>query len=124
MLDNGRIRYFLLHLTNHPSGRDLMKDCIWKSCPDGGFTASKSDNPRQRMLIEAEPDFQPLEDWVKDKLSQGPRRWKELEVDLLPELWRTTHLGKVIKDLLKRGEVVADGKPVAAQNPLLRLADK
>lgn len=122
MLDNGRIRYFLLHLTNHPSGRELMKDCIWKSCPDGGFSASKSNNPRQRILIETEPDLRGLEDWVRARLLQGPRRWKQLEIDLLPELWRTTHLGGVLRDLCKRGIVIADGKAVATRNPLLRLA--
>src|SRR5262249_33242321 len=51
MLDNGRVRYFLLHLTNHDAGRDRMKDSMWKACPDGGFYASKADNPRQQTLV-------------------------------------------------------------------------
>ncbi len=52
MLDKGRIRYFLLHLTKSDAGRDLMKECIWMSCPQGGFYASRADNPRQVVLVE------------------------------------------------------------------------
>ncbi len=33
MLNRNRIRYFLLHLTNHDAGRDLMKECIWAGWP-------------------------------------------------------------------------------------------
>jgi three-Cys-motif partner protein len=40
MVDNGRIRYFLLHLTKSDAGRDLMKECIWMACPDGGYYVS------------------------------------------------------------------------------------
>ena len=35
--DNRATRYMLLHLTNHDEGRDLMKECAWKVCPDGSF---------------------------------------------------------------------------------------
>jgi three-Cys-motif partner protein len=87
MLDHGRIRYFLLHLTNHDAGRDLMKECIWKACPDGGYHASKSDNPRQRLLIQPEPDLRPLREWVREKLSAGPKRWQDLTEVLREELW-------------------------------------
>jgi len=41
MMDNGRVRYFLLHLTNHPDGRDLMKQCMWDACPEGGLGVTR-----------------------------------------------------------------------------------
>ena len=52
-------RYILLHLTNHDKGRDLIKDCIWSIIPEGGFEVLKSEDPRQLMLIEREPDLHP-----------------------------------------------------------------
>jgi three-Cys-motif partner protein len=57
MLDNHRVRYFLLHLTKHPDGRDLMKECMWKVCPGGGFYASKSEDPRQVILLNLSLTF-------------------------------------------------------------------
>jgi three-Cys-motif partner protein len=127
MLDNDRIRYFLLHLTKHDAGRDLMKECIWKACPDGGFYASKSDNPRQRLLIQPKPDLRPLHDWLKEKLSTGPKRWQTLADDLREELWLGKHLNDVIRLMRKNEEIVADGYtgPFAPKNnPLLHLGKR
>ena len=39
-------RYLLLHLTNHDQGRDLMKECIWRVAPDGGFEVRQRDDPK------------------------------------------------------------------------------
>jgi hypothetical protein len=122
MLDNGRIRYFLLHLTNHDAGRDLMKECIWKACPDGGYYASKSDNPRQQYLIEPEPDLRPLRDWVTERLRAGPKRWQDLTEELREELWLPKHLNEVIRDMRNGKELVADGytgRFAPKNNPLL-----
>jgi hypothetical protein len=127
MLDNSRIRYFLLHLTNHDAGRNLMKECIWKACPDGGYYASKSDNPRQRYLIEPEPDLRPLRSWVTERLKAGPKRWRDLTDELREEFWLAKHLNEVIRDMRKGKEIVADGYtgPFAPKNnPLLHLGEK
>lgn len=62
--DNKVTRYVLAHFTNHEAGRDLMKDCMWAACPDGGFYARRSDNPNQTLLIEVEPNLGPLDDWL------------------------------------------------------------
>jgi three-Cys-motif partner protein len=86
--ENRATRYFLLHLTNHDDGRDLMKDCIWKVCPAGGFYVRKSDNRAQQYLITPQPDLTPLHHWVLSKLAQSPRHWRELIEDLRPEIWR------------------------------------
>ncbi|RIK82916.1 MAG: hypothetical protein DCC68_05215 [Planctomycetota bacterium] len=122
--DNGATRYILLHLTNHDDGRDLMKDCMWKVCPDGGFYVRKWDDPSQQFLITPEPDLAPLEAWVIDKLSKGPRRWQELIADVRPEIWRVPHLNAVIRDMRKKGRIAADqfqGKVVPSRNPRLTL---
>lgn len=94
--DNNATRYLLVHLTNHDAGRDLMKDCIWKACPDGGFHARKSDDPKQEYLIKPEPDLSALREWV---LARLPCRWKTLESNLRETLWRTPHLTKVVRGL-------------------------
>ena len=127
MRDNGRIRYFLLHLTKHDAGRDLMKECIWKACPDGGYYASKSDNPRQQLLIQLEPDFGPLRDWTIERLKVGPKYWQDLTKELREELWLTKHLNDVIRTMRKDKEIVADGYTgsfAPKNNPLLHLSKR
>lgn len=124
MLDNGRIRYFLLHLTKSDAGRDLMKDCIWKACPAGGYYASKSDDPHQRFLIEPEPDLTPLRQWVKEKLTVSPKRWQALTEALREELWLEKHLNEVIREMRKEGDIEGDeftGKFAQSNNPRLRV---
>jgi three-Cys-motif partner protein len=122
MLDNGRIRYFLLHLTKSDAGRDLMKECIWKACPDGGYYASKSDHPDQRVLIMPEPNLKPLHEWVKERLLVGPKHWQTLTDDLREELWLEKHLNEVIRDMRTNGDVEAEefrGKFAQSNNPRL-----
>jgi three-Cys-motif partner protein len=117
--DNNATRYLLVHLTNHDAGRDLMKDCIWKVSPDGGFYARKSDNPRQEYLIKPEPDLSPLRDWV---LARLPRRWQSLEEDLRETMWRAPHLNGVVRDLRKAGKIDGrgyTGKFLPSTNPEL-----
>jgi three-Cys-motif partner protein len=125
MVDNGRTRYFLLHLSNHDAGRDLMKNCIWSVCPDGGFYASKSVDPNQQMLITPEPDLDDLEHWIRVQLHQGPKRWQELHELVREELWLNKHVNEVVRRLRKSGDMVPDsydGKFLPKNNPRLRLA--
>lgn len=119
MLDNGRIRYFLLHLTNHPEGRDLMKECMWKACPDGGFYASKADNPRQRLLVQPEPDLTLLRDWIMERLAPGALHWKTLAGLLREELWLSKHLNQTLREMRKAGQIAAQGVFGPTQNPLV-----
>ena len=108
--DNRATRYLLVHFTNHDAGRDLMKDCIWKVCPDGGFHARKSDNPKQEYLIKPVPDLAPLRNWV---LARLPRRWQSLAEELRETLWREPHLNSVVRDLRKAGKI--DGRGYAGK---------
>lgn len=122
--ENGRTRYILLHLTNHPDGRDLMKDCMWKVAPDGGFYARKSVDPGQLVLISPKPDLSPLRGWVLAKLKDGPRRWSQLNEDLRQEVWRDVHLNEVIRSLRNEGVISGsdyEGKFSAKADPLLQL---
>jgi three-Cys-motif partner protein len=124
MLDNDRVRYFLLHLTKHDAGRDLMKECMWKACPDGGFYASKSDNPSQVVLIQPEPDLKPLRGWVTDRLKAGSKRWQQLTEELREELWMGKHLNEVVRDMRRAGEIVGSeytGQFALTNDPLLSL---
>jgi len=121
MLNNGRVRYFLLHLTKHNAGRDLIKTCIWKICPDGGFSASKADNPRQVVLIRPEPDLRQLYGWVREKLAAGPKRWDALAHDIREELWLEKHMNQVLRSMRAAGALRYDGTLGKKQNPLLGL---
>lgn len=122
--DNDVTRYLLMHLTNHDAGRDLMKAWMWKVCPDGGFYVRKTDDPAQQFLITPEPDLGPLAEWLRCRLSAGPRRWKELIAEVREQVWLPTHLNKVIRELRRKKELVADdyrGRFDPINNPRLSL---
>jgi len=96
--DNRMTRYFLLHLSDHEAGRDLMKEVIWKCRPDGGYYARKRDDPKQQYLIEPTPDLIPLRNWLFEKLSQKPHTWEELTEMLREEIWLEKHLWRVLNE--------------------------
>lgn len=121
---NEATRYFLLHLTNHDAGREYMKECMWKSCPEGGFYVRQTDNPAQQFLIKREPDLDPIEAWVIGRLSSGPIRWKQLIEETRRELWLKKHTNEVIRKLREEEAIVAsdyDGACTPSKNPLLAL---
>jgi len=124
--DNRVTRYLLLHLTNHDDGRDLMKDCMWRVCPDGGFYARKSDDFSQEYLILPTADLRPLRKEILELLSEGPRRWHELLDWLRSEVWRAPHLTKVLRELRTERKITAedfDGRFGPKADPLLRLTE-
>lgn len=117
--DNRKTRYMLLHLTNHDEGRKLMKDCMWAVAPDGGFYAGKSN---QQVLIQPEPDFGPLREWVLAQIEREPVRWQALQRAVLAEDWRETHLNKMVGQLRRERFIEAqdyEGRFSAKANPLL-----
>lgn len=121
--DNGKTRYFLLHLTNSDDGRDLMKECVWSACPEGGYFARKNDDPRQQFLILPEPDLRPLKKWVVDRLAPAPLHWQSLLSDVRPEIWLPKHVNSVVRELRKEGTIAAqyEGTFNPKSNPLLSL---
>jgi three-Cys-motif partner protein len=118
---NGATRYLLLHLTNHDDGRDLMKDCVWRISPAGGFYVRKSDDPTQQFLITPEPNLTPLREWVLKKLALGPARWQSLLSDLRGEIWRAPHLRIVLRELRNEGLLQSEGKFTPSADPILRI---
>ena len=123
--DNRVTRYLLLHLTNHDDGRDLMKECMWKVCPDGGFYARKSENTSQEYLILPTADLRPLQNKVLELLAERPYRWHELSDWLRSEVWRPPHLTKVLRELRSQKKIVAEsfgGRFGPRSDPLFRRA--
>jgi three-Cys-motif partner protein len=122
--DNRVTRYLLLHLTNHDDGRDLMKDCMWKVCPDGGFYARKSDDFSQEYLISPTPDLRPLRKKILERLSERPQRWHELTDWLRSEVWRAPHLTTVLRELRDEKKIAAEdfvGRFGPKADPLFRV---
>ncbi len=107
MRGNKAVRCFLLHLTNHKQGRDLMKKCVWKACPDGDFYILNSYNPNQLALIEREPDLGQLRSWVLEQLGSGAAKKENLQKALLPLPWLPKHLNQSIRDL-KMKQLIQD----------------
>jgi hypothetical protein len=105
--DNKVTRYVLAHFTNHAAGRDLMKDCMWAVCPDGGFYARRSDNPNQTLLIEVKPNLAPLDNWLMQQLEEGAIRWSALSERVRSELCRQAHLSELIRKRRREGSIVA-----------------
>jgi three-Cys-motif partner protein len=124
--DNNVTRYLLVHLTNHDSGRELMTDCLWKVCPDGGFYVRKYDDPRQELLITLNPNLLPLREWVISMIRERPRRWRELHALRLTTIWRAPQLNEVIRALRNEHILTPEaysGKFNPSSNPLLRLSE-
>ena len=121
---NNTTRYCLLHLTNHDAGRDLMKQCLWKICPNGHFAVRAKDDPGQQMLFPQEYNEEELERWVKAKLKEEPLRWEQLIELVRHEIWIPSQLNKVIRRLRKKKIIVAtsySGRFTKNSNPLLAL---
>ncbi len=125
MLGNNQItRYVLAHFTNHEAGRDLMKQCMWKVCPEGGFYARRSDNPSQTRLFAPKPNLVELDSWLNYQLREEPLRWSELSHRIRSELWLKTHLSQVIRQRRREGTIKAtgySGRFSEKNNPILSL---
>ena len=101
-------RYLLLHLTNHDEGRDLMKECMWKVAPDGGFEVLQRDDPRQPFLITPSPNLEPLREWLLERLERRPHTREELARELRPTPWPPSHLRKLAGQLRRERRVDFD----------------
>ena len=120
--ENGALKYVLLHATNHPLGREKMKEAIWKVTPDGSFSAFERDNPDQIVLIRAEPDLSLLEGHLWRDFSGKTTNVEQLYKWLSNELYLKKHLHSVLTDLRERGFVKAidpAGKFAFSHNPTI-----
>ena len=104
------VRFFLLHLTNHDAGRDLMKECVWKVCPSGKMSVRRSENPSQFLLIKEQPDLRGLQEQVLAKVRSGPTSRDVLQDELRSTAWLPSHLRDVEGQLVKEGKVELKGR--------------
>lgn len=120
---NNTIRYFLLHLTDNNNGCDLMKKVFWNCCPDGDWQVKKSDSQGQGLLFGSQPEMSSLQKWLLDQVSLEDKTWKELEKQLLAEIWLPKHLWQEIKTLCKSNEIRIIGKAIQKANPTISLPE-
>ena len=102
---NNVLKYVLLHATNHPKGRELMKESMWAVVPDGSFKAFERDSPDQFVLIEPEPSFEPLKDLLWNNFVGRQVYMEEIYDWLLRELYLKKHIHQVLKEYRNQGVV-------------------
>ena len=86
-----------------------MKDSMWAVSPDGSFTAYERDNPSQPILIEPEPDLEPLKNMLWKQFAGKQVRMEKINDWLLPTSYRETHVRDILRDFRKRKVVNASG---------------
>lgn len=116
-------KYSLIHATNHPRGRELMKQAMWK-LTDGSYAIYQSNDPRQLALITLDPDLAPLENELLRTYGGRDIHYQELTDWLLDSRWLPKHLNQVIRKLVNSGRVEVlegTGRFIARHNQLLRI---
>jgi three-Cys-motif partner protein len=119
---NRALKYVLFHATNHKSGRQLMKQAIWSVTPDGSFTAYERNSPNQPVLIQLQPDLQPLNDALWKQYAGQQVRMDEIYDWLLGEVYLEKHLHKLLRGYRNQGIVQVSGytgRFAFGKNPLL-----
>ena len=106
---NGALKYVLFHATNDRKGREVIKEAMWAVTPDGSFTAFEHHNPDQLVLIEPEPDLTLLEDLLWARFAGKQVYMEEIYEWLLGQLYRKTHLHKILREYRDRGLVRFSG---------------
>jgi len=125
--ENRAIKYVLIHTTNHPRGRELMKEAIWSVAPEGEFAARVGDNPEQEFLIQPEPNLDPLIEWLWHKYRGHTVRYQEIRDELTQTVFLPKHLHEVIRGLRDMGQVQCsgyEGRFSFQQNPLIDFSPK
>lgn len=100
---NKRLKYVLLHATNHKRGRELMKEAMWSIEPSGSFAAYERTNPNQLILISADPELRPLKDRLWSEFVGREARMDVIYDWLAGELYLKKHLHQVLRDYRSRG---------------------
>ena len=124
---NKALKYVLLHASNHPKGRNLMKDSMWAVSPDGSFTAYERDNPNQHVLIEPKPDFRLLKYMLWSQFAGKEVHMKQIDNWSLYTSYREKHVQDIIRDYQKRKIVDASGysgRFAPNKNPLISFPTK
>ena len=118
---NKVLKYVLLHASNHPRGRELMKESMWAVVPDGSFTAFERDTPDQLILIEPEPSLEPLKDLLLENFAGRQVCMEKIYDWLLHEWYLKKHVHQVLRECRKQGIVKFsdyEGRFAFDKNPL------
>ena len=117
---NEALKYVLFHATNHPKGREVMKEAMWKADPSGSFTAHERDHVGQLSLFEIAPGLGALKNRLWEDFGGKTVCVKDLYGWLTTTLYLRKHLHAVLKDYHRRGVVQCsgyDGQFTFSQNP-------
>lgn len=96
-------KYVLIHATNHPSGKELMKQAIWSISPEGSFAASERDNPNQLVLLNAQPDLRPLKHKIIEQYKGKSLHISDIYQWLNGEIYLQKHLHEVLREFKNQG---------------------
>ena len=95
---NKALKYVLLHATNNKRGRELMKEAMWSVEPSGNFTAYERNNPNQYILLEPEPNLEPLKTHLWSHFAGQEIHLYKIYDWLLDELYLKKHLHKILRE--------------------------
>jgi len=113
-------KYLLIHATNHPSGRELMKQTMWNVSPDGSFMVSERNNPNQLILLKAEPDLVPLQESFLRKFRGQSPYMEDIYYWLQGEIYLPKHIHDILRKLDKESVIYFDnymGRKAFYKNP-------
>lgn len=123
---NNAPKYVLIHASNHPKGRNLMKDSMWAISPyvspEGSFSAYEREDPSQLVLIKPEPSLHLLEDKLWAQFAGEQAHTKKIDNWSLYTSYREKHARDIVRDYVKREIVVAsghEGRFGFTKNPLI-----
>lgn len=106
---DNRLKYVLLHASNHVRGRELMKEAIWAVQPSGTFSAHERAHPDQQVLVWPEPDLTPLRDKIWARFAGREVQSRVMERWLRDGLYLPKHLHEILRDYRNRSVVQAGG---------------
>jgi three-Cys-motif partner protein len=106
----GQTDYALMHFTNHPDGRDLMKKAIWAIERGGSYQVFGTDNPDQLTLIEREPDLGPFVRQLRKAFANRTVTYPELVAWVRETDYRDVHLNTILAQGKREGWIETSHK--------------
>jgi len=126
--EHSEIKYVLIHATNHPKGRDVMLDAVWKIYPAGGFRVRINDNPHQEYLIKPEPDLEPLKEWLWARYRNTTVKLERIYAAMNDEkngtFYLKRHLHEALKEMHGKNQITCLEKLAFSHNPTICFAQK
>ena len=97
--------YHLFFGTDHEKGLELMKEAMWKIDPIAGSQYRDSTRSDQLILLEHEPDIEPLLQVLRERFGDNPFGIEEAELFTLVETpYLAKHLREPILKPLEKGK--------------------